>query len=59
MRNGVTFNVGSGFSDDQRIEFMTETPSIVEVAYQELTKDGKPRFGTFVRSRDGDKSEID
>lgn len=59
MRNGTTFNVGSGMSDDQRIAFMTETPSIIEVAYQELTKEGKPRFGTFVRSRDGDKNEID
>lgn len=59
MKNGTTFNVGSGFSDDQRIEFMKDTPLIVEVAYQELTKDGKPRFVTFVRSRDGDKNEID
>jgi ATP-dependent DNA ligase len=58
MNNDVRFNVGSGMSDDQRVEFMTNTPSIVEVAYQELTKDGKPRFVTFVRVRD-DKSEID
>lgn len=58
LSNGITFNVGSGFTDDQRVEFMENTPSIVEVAYQELTKDGKPRFVTFVRVRD-DKTEID
>jgi DNA ligase-1 len=58
MKNGVTFDVGSGFSDDQRIEYMTETPSIIEVSYQEFTRDGKPRFVTFVRTRD-DKTEID
>lgn len=58
LSNGISFNVGSGFSDDQRVEFMDKTPSIVEVAYQELTKDGKPRFVTFVRVRD-DKIEID
>lgn len=58
LNTGITFNVGSGFSDDQRQDFMRNTPSIVEVAYQELTKDGKPRFVTFVRVRD-DKSETD
>jgi DNA ligase-1 len=58
LSNGNKFNVGSGFSDDQRIDYMTNTPTIVEVAYQEMTKDGKPRFVTFVRPRD-DKFETD
>jgi DNA ligase-1 len=58
MKNGIKFDVGSGFSDEQRIEYMTETPNIVEVSYQEFTKEGKPRFVTFVRPRD-DKVEID
>lgn len=55
---GEPFNVGSGLSDQERLEFMDETPTLVEVAYQEVTQDGKPRFGTFVRVRD-DKTETD
>lgn len=56
--NGVTFNVGSGLTDNQRIEFMKEIPNIIEIEYQELNKDGKPRFPVFKRVRD-DKNEID
>ena len=58
LNNGTTFNVGSGLSDQERIEFMDNTPTLIEVAYQEITNDGKPRFGTFVRVRD-DKTEVD
>jgi len=57
LDSGIRFNVGSGFSDQERIDFMTNTPIIIEVDYQDMTKDGKPRFGTFVRIRD-DKDEI-
>jgi len=58
LANGITFNVGSGLSDQERLDFMDDTPSLIEVAYQEITQDGKPRFGTFVRVRD-DKTESD
>lgn len=50
------FGVGSGLSDQERIDFMKDTPTLIEVDYQNLTNDGVPRFGTFVRRRD-DKSE--
>ena len=58
LSNGVTFNVGSGLNDQERLEFMEDTPTLIEVAYQEMTQDGKPRFGTFVRVRE-DKTETD
>lgn len=53
-RNGVEVKVGSGFSDKERKLFMTETPTMIEVKYQEVTKDGSLRFPTFVCDR-GDK----
>ena len=49
--NGVTFDIGSGFSDDER----TNPPSIgvkITYKYQEITKNGKPRFPVFVRVRE-------
>lgn len=48
---GITFAVGSGFTDKQR----EDPPGIgtkITYRYQELTKDGKPRFPTFVTARD-------
>lgn len=56
--NGVTFGVGTGFTDEQRIEFMYDTPKIIEIDYQELTADKKPRFPSFKRVRE-DKLDID
>lgn len=56
--DGTTFDVGSGLTDHQRVEFMKDTPKVIEIEYQELMKDGKPRFGVFKRVRD-DKNEID
>ena len=53
-RNGVEVKVGSGFSDKQRTLFMTDTPEMIEVKYQEVTEDGSLRFPTFVVER-GDK----
>jgi DNA ligase-1 len=50
LPNGKRFNVGTGFSDKQR-----ETPpavgSTVTFKYQELTKDGIPRFPVFIGVR--------
>jgi len=50
LANGLTFNVGTGFSDAER-----ESPpiigSVITVRYQELTDRGVPRFPSFVRVR--------
>lgn len=51
-RNGVEVKVGSGFSDKERKLFMTETPTMIEVKYQEVTKDGSLRFPIFVCERE-------
>lgn len=48
--NGVTFKVGTGFSDDQRRN-PPKIGSKVTFRYQELSKDGVPRFPVFVRIR--------
>lgn len=51
MKNGNEFDVGSGFTDKQR----ENPPAIgtkITYRYQELTKDGIPRFPTFVSARD-------
>jgi DNA ligase-1 len=54
--NGKKFGVGSGFSDEQRIEFMTDTPKLIEIEFQELTEEEVPRFPSFTRVRE-DKDE--
>lgn len=50
--NGVEFKVGSGFTDKER----QRPPKIgtkITYKYQELTKDGKPRFPTYLRVHPG------
>jgi len=53
--NGTVFYVGSGLSDSQRKEWWLNKNKIIgkviEVKVQEFTKDGKPRFPTFLRIR--------
>lgn len=49
--NGTEFKVGTGFSDDQRRN-PPKVGSSVTFRYQELTKDGVPRFPSFVSARD-------
>ena len=49
---GNKFNVGSGFTDEQRTEFLTNTPKMIEVKYQELSSDNIPRFPVFIRTRE-------
>ena len=46
------FNVGSGFSDKEREEFMKNTPNLIEINFHDLTKEGIPRHGTFIRVRE-------
>lgn len=54
--NGKNVRVGTGFSDEQREEFMRELPRIVEVGCQEKTSGGSLRFPVFMRVRE-DKDE--
>ncbi|MCF8354306.1 MAG: hypothetical protein K9H48_07620 [Melioribacteraceae bacterium] len=57
LKDGTTFKV-SGMTDEERIEFMENTPNIIEIQFKEYTKAGKPRNAFFVRVRE-DKTEID
>lgn len=50
--DGKEFGVGSGFTDQERIDFLKNTPKLIEVKYQEITKDGIPRFPIFIRVRE-------
>lgn len=50
LPTGVTFNIGTGFSDRQR-ESPPPIGSTVTFKYQELTADGVPRFPVFVGER--------
>ncbi|KII90494.1 hypothetical protein PLICRDRAFT_39053 [Plicaturopsis crispa FD-325 SS-3] len=47
MASGKTFNVGSGLSDKQRGK-PPNVGTIIVYRFQELTRDGAPRFPTFV-----------
>lgn len=49
-KDGKQFEIGSGFTDDQRRTYWrnrAELPKLVSFKYQELTDDGKPRFPVF------------
>lgn len=50
LPNGVQFSVGTGFSDQQR-ENPPAVGSIICFRYQELSRDGVPRFPSFVGER--------
>jgi DNA ligase-1 len=45
-----TFNVGSGFDDEQRINYKTLFPkgTIIKIKYGELQTSGKPRFPIYL-----------
>ncbi|MDP2341048.1 MAG: DNA ligase [Deltaproteobacteria bacterium] len=47
MPNGIKFNVGTGFTDDERKD-PPPLGTIITYRYQELTKDGVPRFPSWV-----------
>lgn len=53
----VTVKVGSGYSDQERDEFWDNPPCLIEVKYQNETKDGKLRFPVFVRVREDKRGE--
>lgn len=47
----IQFNVGSGFTDQDRIDLMENLPQIIEIKYQELSNKNVPRFPVFVKAR--------
>jgi len=50
LPNGVTFKVGTGFTDAQR-KNPPKVGSVITFKYQELSVHGNPRFPAFVRAR--------
>lgn len=48
LSNGLTFSVGTGFSDAQR-QYPPAIGSTITYRYQEMTDRGVPRFPSFVR----------
>lgn len=54
--DGLVTEVGSGFSDEQRVELWAHREEligrVIEVKYQEKTKDGCLRFPVFLRWRE-------
>ncbi len=51
LKNGISFNLGNGFTDEQRLN----PPKIGEqitFKYYDLTKNGKPKFASFLRVRE-------
>ena len=50
LPSGLTFSVGTGFSDAQR-EAPPPVGSVITYRYQEMTDRGVPRFPSFVRVR--------
>jgi len=56
--NGVEVHVGSGLSDEQRVEFLDELPKLIEIEYKEVTPDGSLREPIMKRIRD-DKTSTD
>ena len=50
LKNGVIFNLGTGFTDAQR-ESPPEPGSVVTFTHHGFTQTGKPRFAAFLRVR--------
>jgi DNA ligase 1 len=50
LRDGTSFSVGTGFSDKER-EAPPPVGSIITFRYQELSRDGVPRFPSYVGIR--------
>lgn len=49
--NGNKIRVGSGFTDEEREEFLKNCPKCIEVSYREKTEAGMLRFPVFKRIR--------
>jgi DNA ligase 1 len=50
LKNGTTFNLGNGFSDIQRVN-PPKVGEQITFKYYGLTKNGKPKFASFLRVR--------
>jgi len=50
LENGITFNLGTGFTKKQREDSFT-VGTIVSFKYYGFTKNGKPKFASFLRVR--------
>lgn len=50
LKNGIIFKIGSGLSDKNRHNLL-KIGQIVTFKYQNLTKNGKPRFAVFLHVR--------
>jgi DNA ligase-1 len=48
---GISFKLGTGFSDAQRAN-PPAVGSVVTYTYRDKTPSGKPRFAAFLRARD-------
>ncbi len=48
---GIQFKLGTGFTDAQR-ENPPKIGSIITYTYKDITKNGKPKFASFLRVRD-------
>lgn len=51
LESGVEFKIGTGISDDERNR-PKRIGTVVTVRFQELTRDGVPRFPSLVGARD-------
>jgi len=51
-KDGIHFKVGSGFTDKERSK-PPKIGSVITYRYFELSKDGFPRFPTFMREHPG------
>lgn len=54
LENGTKFEIGSGFTHDERKEYWNNPPidKIVTFQYQELSPDGVPLFPSFLRMKE-------
>ena len=53
----IHFNVGSGFTDKERVDLMNNLPDVVEIKYQNLSSKNVPRIPIFIRPRFDKDSE--
>ena len=50
LQNGIIFNLGGGFSNKERLNH-PKVGETVTFKYYGLTKNGKPKFASFLRVR--------
>lgn len=50
LENGIIFNLGGGFSQEQR-KIPPQKGETVTFKYYDMTKNGKPKFASFLRVR--------